>query len=96
MIVYEHEGQIYLKFKPILTIIVVSIICLVIGFIYFIYLFWSNINLVGSDPLVYGLKLYNFSYCSCSTANNTFFVDNRGVSNIIPSNMKFIYQNGTT
>jgi hypothetical protein len=62
-------------------IVIILIVCTVI-LIYTAYTFQRNLEVIKKDPLSYGLKLHNISYCTFTDANNYYIVNQSGVLKI--------------
>lgn len=86
------NGKRYIEFKNTLIVIITAIVCLCIFLGIFLYIFIVNIDAVQSDPLTYGVKMYNISYCYCYTSNmSNIYVDKRGISLKWPENLNINY-----
>ena len=62
----KEEIQQYL----ILALILVFLIILVFTIVIFV----RNVNLIKSDPLIYGMKRHNFIDCSCFDSSGNYYV----------------------
>lgn len=65
MKVFEHEGKRYIEYNPVLSIVISAMIVLAVFFVILVIFLIMRSDQIYSDPLIYGAKMYNVSFCFC-------------------------------
>ena len=69
----EFDGKKYIELQKISIASSIIILMLLLLLSYFLYTFHNNLELIKSDPLVYGLKSHDFNSCSCQDTKGQYY-----------------------